>query len=183
MPGAASSASPPSCCRTCLHCSNGSDGRLARRPRSPSARGRARSPDSGLRWPSPRALPPASASRSLAATSLNAWLEADRRRWPPCRGRVPARRTCSREDRPRRTSSTATICRTPRPWSWRPVSWPNAFGLTDARRPRGAIAIAPLAAARLATDPAGDDLRTLEPIYLRAPRGVPAESGERVKWL
>ena len=59
----------------------------------------------------------------------------------------------------------------------------TAFGLTDARRPRGAIAIAARALARLATDPAGDDLRTLEPIYLRAPRGVPAESGERVKWL
>jgi len=59
----------------------------------------------------------------------------------------------------------------------------TAFGLTDARRPRGAIAIASRASVRLATDPAGDDLRTLEPIYLRAPRGVPAESGERVKWL
>ena len=59
----------------------------------------------------------------------------------------------------------------------------TAFGLGDARRPRGAIAIVARASARLATDPAGDDLRTLEPIYLRAPRGVPAESGERVKWL
>ena len=59
----------------------------------------------------------------------------------------------------------------------------TAFGFLDARRPRGAIAIAPRAAARLAAVPAGDDLRTLEPIYLRAPRGVPAESGERVRWL
>lgn len=59
----------------------------------------------------------------------------------------------------------------------------TAFGLPDARRPRGAFAIAPRAAARLSADPAGDDLRTLEPIYLRAPRGVVAESGERVRWL
>lgn len=59
----------------------------------------------------------------------------------------------------------------------------TAFGLLDARRPHGAIAIAPRAAARIAADPAGDDLRTLEPIYLRAPRGVSAESGERVRWL
>ena len=59
----------------------------------------------------------------------------------------------------------------------------SAFGLLDAHRPRGAIAIAPLAAARIATHPAGDDLRTLEPLYIRAPRGVPAESGERVRWL
>ena len=59
----------------------------------------------------------------------------------------------------------------------------SAFGLIAARRPRGAIAIAPRAAARIAADPAGDDLRTLEPIYLRAPRGVAVESGERVRWL
>jgi tRNA threonylcarbamoyladenosine biosynthesis protein TsaB len=58
-----------------------------------------------------------------------------------------------------------------------------AFGLVAARRPRGAIAISSRAATRMAADPAGDDLRTLEPIYLRAPRGVPVESGERVRWL
>ena len=58
-----------------------------------------------------------------------------------------------------------------------------AFGLVAARRPRGAIAISSRAATRIAADPAGDDLRTLEPIYLRAPRGVPVESGERVRWL
>ncbi|HYI67725.1 MAG TPA: tRNA (adenosine(37)-N6)-threonylcarbamoyltransferase complex dimerization subunit type 1 TsaB [Candidatus Limnocylindrales bacterium] len=58
-----------------------------------------------------------------------------------------------------------------------------AFGLVDARRPRGAVAIASHAAARISADAAGDDLRTLEPLYLRAPRGVTAESGERVRWL
>jgi tRNA threonylcarbamoyladenosine biosynthesis protein TsaB len=58
-----------------------------------------------------------------------------------------------------------------------------AFGLAAARRPRGAIAISSRAATRIAADPAGDDLRMLEPIYLRAPRGVPVVSGERVRWL
>ena len=58
-----------------------------------------------------------------------------------------------------------------------------AFGLPNGRRPRGATAIAARAAERIAADPAGDDLPTLEPIYLRAPRGVAAESGELVKWL
>ena len=58
-----------------------------------------------------------------------------------------------------------------------------AFGLDGSRPPRGASAIARRAAERLATEPAGDDVRTLEPIYLRAPRGVETESPERVKWL
>jgi hypothetical protein len=38
-------------------------------------------------------------------------------------------------------------------------------------------------ARHLAKDPAGDDLRRLEPIYLRAPRGVTAESEGTVRWL
>lgn len=59
----------------------------------------------------------------------------------------------------------------------------TAFALSDAHRPRGAAAIARRAAARISADPAGDDVRTLEPIYLRAPRGVAAESGEPIKWL
>lgn len=58
----------------------------------------------------------------------------------------------------------------------------EAFGLV-ARPPRGAPAIAATAAQLLAADPAGDDLRRLEPIYLRAPRGVAAESEATVKWL
>ena len=58
-----------------------------------------------------------------------------------------------------------------------------AFGLDGSRAPRGAGAIARRAAERLATDPDGDDVSTLEPIYLRAPRGVAVESEERVKWL
>ncbi len=59
----------------------------------------------------------------------------------------------------------------------------DAFNLTAARRPRGAIAIARRAAERLDQDATGDDPRTLEPLYLRAPRGVAAESVERVRWL
>jgi tRNA threonylcarbamoyladenosine biosynthesis protein TsaB len=58
-----------------------------------------------------------------------------------------------------------------------------AFGLDGTRPPRAAGTIARRAAERLASEPAGDDLRTLEPIYLRAPRGVAAESGEQVRWL
>ena len=64
-----------------------------------------------------------------------------------------------------------------------PAEVATAFGLVDARRPRGAGAIARRAAERIAADPAGDDLRTLEPIYLRAPRGVATESREPVRWL
>ena len=59
----------------------------------------------------------------------------------------------------------------------------TAFGLDGSHSPRGASAIARRAAERLAIEPAGDDVRSLEPIYLRAPRGVEAESSERVTWL
>jgi hypothetical protein len=38
------------------------------------------------------------------------------------------------------------------------------------------------AAQRLAVDPGGDDLRRLEPRYLRAPRGVKAAGAEAVRW-
>lgn len=58
-----------------------------------------------------------------------------------------------------------------------------AFGLGAARSPAAAGAIARLAAVRLATEPAGDDLRRLEPIYLRAPRGLSVDAGAEVKWL
>lgn len=64
-----------------------------------------------------------------------------------------------------------------------PAELAEAFGLAGARSPRGAAAIAHEAAERFAADPIGDDLRRLEPIYLRAPRGVPAEGQGRVKWL
>lgn len=60
----------------------------------------------------------------------------------------------------------------------------EAFGLDDTTPPSGAAAaIARLAAERLAADGAGDDLRRLEPIYLRAPRGVAVEPAGEVRWL
>lgn len=58
-----------------------------------------------------------------------------------------------------------------------------AFGLARATAPQAAAAIARRAAARLARDAAGDDVRTLEPIYLRAPRGVEGEPTGAVRWL
>lgn len=64
-----------------------------------------------------------------------------------------------------------------------PAELAEAFGLVEARSPRAAAEIARAAARRIGADPAGDDLRELEPIYLRAPRGVTAESEERVRWL
>ena len=49
----------------------------------------------------------------------------------------------------------------------------EAFAVRGARPPAGAAtALARMAAERLALNPAGDDLRRLEPAYLRAPRGV-----------
>jgi tRNA threonylcarbamoyladenosine biosynthesis protein TsaB len=59
----------------------------------------------------------------------------------------------------------------------------EAFALIAARRPAAAMAVARLAARRLAADAAGDDLRRLEPIYLRAPRGLPAAPEGEVRWL
>lgn len=60
----------------------------------------------------------------------------------------------------------------------------EAFGLERASPPSGAAAaIARLAAERLDRDERGDDLRRLEPIYLRAPRGVATEPSGEVKWL
>ncbi len=64
-----------------------------------------------------------------------------------------------------------------------PAELSEAFGLTNARSPRGALAIARAAATRLAGDPGGDDPRTVEPIYLRAPRGVSTEAEGEVRWL
>lgn len=64
-----------------------------------------------------------------------------------------------------------------------PVELTDAFGLAGTRSPRGARAIAAATARRLGEDAAGDDLRTLEPIYLRAPRGVTAEVEATVRWL
>jgi tRNA threonylcarbamoyladenosine biosynthesis protein TsaB len=64
-----------------------------------------------------------------------------------------------------------------------PAELVDAFGLPAARAPRGAAGIGRTVAARLRDDPDGDDPRTLEPIYLRAPRGVSAEATGEVRWL
>lgn len=58
-----------------------------------------------------------------------------------------------------------------------------AFGLSRAMPPRAAAAIARRAAERLASEPDGDDVRLLEPLYLRVPRGVESPSGGEVRWL
>jgi tRNA threonylcarbamoyladenosine biosynthesis protein TsaB len=64
-----------------------------------------------------------------------------------------------------------------------PAELAEAFGLGSASAPTGAArAILELAAERLLAG-AGDDLRRLEPIYLRAPRGVANEAEGEVKWL
>lgn len=65
-----------------------------------------------------------------------------------------------------------------------PVELVEAFGIGDATPPTGAAAaIAAMAAERLDADAGGDDLRRLEPIYLRAPRGVAVEPAGEVRWL
>ena len=64
-----------------------------------------------------------------------------------------------------------------------PAELSVAFELTGARSPAAAMAVARLAARRLAADPAGDDLHRLEPMYLRAPRGLPVAPEAEVRWL
>jgi tRNA threonylcarbamoyladenosine biosynthesis protein TsaB len=59
----------------------------------------------------------------------------------------------------------------------------HAFGIEHARTPRGAVAVARETAFRLAGDSAGNDPRTVEPIYVRAPRGVTSDVEGEVRWL
>ena len=60
----------------------------------------------------------------------------------------------------------------------------EAFGMSATRPPFAAAAtIARIAADRLAVEPAGDDLETLEPGYLRGPRGIGQEQEGAVRWL
>ena len=64
-----------------------------------------------------------------------------------------------------------------------PAELAEAFGLAGARQPYGAAAaIARRAAARLRQGKA-DDLTTLEPRYIRAPRGAPASGEGAIRWL
>lgn len=64
-----------------------------------------------------------------------------------------------------------------------PAELAAAFGLARAESPRAAGALAALAASRLATGAGGDDLRTIEPLYVRPPRGLGTESEGEVRWL
>jgi tRNA threonylcarbamoyladenosine biosynthesis protein TsaB len=64
-----------------------------------------------------------------------------------------------------------------------PTELAEAFGLRRAIAPNAAAAIATHAATRLAEAPGGDDPGTLEPIYLRAPRGVEVATEASVRWL
>ena len=63
-----------------------------------------------------------------------------------------------------------------------PSELAESFQLDQAIPPhRAAAAIASMALARLAADPAGDDPALLEPAYLRAPRGI-RPSAEAAPW-
>jgi tRNA threonylcarbamoyladenosine biosynthesis protein TsaB len=65
-----------------------------------------------------------------------------------------------------------------------PAELAAALALAEGRPPlQAAAAVASLAAERLATDHSGDDLRSLEPAYLRLPRGIREMPAEAVKWL
>ena len=65
-----------------------------------------------------------------------------------------------------------------------PAELAAALALAEGRPPvRAAASVAALAAERLAAEGLGDDLRTLEPAYLRMPRGIREQPGETVRWL
>ena len=64
-----------------------------------------------------------------------------------------------------------------------PAELADAFGLAGAEEPAAALAIAGLAVSRLRETPEGDDLARLEPLYLRAPRGVTTSTEGAVRWL
>ena len=65
-----------------------------------------------------------------------------------------------------------------------PAELATAFALGGARPPvHAAAAIARIAAERLGAGAAGDDLRALEPGYLRLPRGLDQAPTEQIRWL
>ena len=63
-----------------------------------------------------------------------------------------------------------------------PAELATAWGLTAATRPQGARTVAATAARRLAADPHGDPVATLDPVYLRPPRGIAVDPREAVPW-
>jgi tRNA threonylcarbamoyladenosine biosynthesis protein TsaB len=119
--------------------------------------------------------------------SLTAWLaavpEADaalaragaREAYVLVRGE-PGPRIVDRDALPDRTHRTTVVA---------PIELAEAFELRAAVPPSSAAAvIAAQAVERLAVDPAGDDLSTVEPVYLRPPRGVQQLADEgSVRWL
>jgi len=111
----------------------------------------------------------------VGVPSLEAWLEADpealaavaragaREAYLLLRGDA-APRIVDRDELPSEADVAAIVA---------PGELAEAFGLWGATPPaRAAAAVAAIAAARLAVDPAGDDLARLEPAYLRPPRGL-----------
>lgn len=59
----------------------------------------------------------------------------------------------------------------------------SAFGLAEGRPPtRAAASLAALAAGRLHDEPGGQPLATLEPAYLRLPRGIDRVPTEQITW-
>jgi tRNA threonylcarbamoyl adenosine modification protein YeaZ len=63
-----------------------------------------------------------------------------------------------------------------------PAELAESWRLARAARPAGARAIGAAAARRLASDPAGDPVGTLDPAYLRQPRGIAAAPREAAPW-
>lgn len=63
-----------------------------------------------------------------------------------------------------------------------PAELVEAFQLPASVPPRAAAAIGRRAAERLAEVPAGDDLRRLEPHYVRAPRGTETPGAGAARW-
>lgn len=120
---------------------------------------------------------------AVGVPSLRAWLDAD----PDATAAIARAGARDAYVLKRDTDAPRIVDRDELPSLARPIIAASelaaAFGLDGSQPPRGASAIARRAAERLATEPAGDDVRTLEPIYLRAPRGVETESSERVTWL
>lgn len=123
----------------------------------------------------------------VAVPSLPAWLESE----PTCEAAV-ARAGASDayllgrgSDEIRIVERTELATATAGMLVVAPTELAEAFGVSNARPPyTAARAVAVAAATRLAVDPAGDDLARVEPLYLRAPRGIgQVETVEAIRWL
>jgi tRNA threonylcarbamoyladenosine biosynthesis protein TsaB len=121
----------------------------------------------------------------VAVPSLDAWLEAD-----PAAD-VAVARAGARDayvesrggDGPSIVDREALAARLDARSVVAPSELAEAFGIEPARPPHGASGVARATAARLVVEPRGDDPRTVEPIYLRAPRGISTEAEGEVRWL